>query len=173
MRTDALVLVGTVFLSAVVSAEQPPIRVYIPGDVTVITSDSLRTTFVSVNGRSWRDDKPTAEKEFGFCITHTNPLGAKLSYQGRGRVIYRLPRSKTSAAKARPEQILPALAVLLSSGETWFFLAEDQGYPHPPNERSVGALTTFVSTDVSRQDYVDRAGRRRGTAPSSCVANER
>ena len=173
MRIASFVLAGTLLPNAVVYG-QLPARVYIAGEVTVTTSDSLVVTFVSVAGRAWRDNVLTAEKEFAFCVAHAKPLASRLNYKGKGRVVYRVSPDKPSTASAAgPEHILPALAVFHPTGrdgEAWSFLADGQAYPHPPNERSVGAMTTFPSAHVIRQDYVDRNGRRRGTDASSCVA---
>jgi len=176
MRIAVLALAGTLFPNTVVYG-QLPARVYIAGEVTVATSDSLAATFVSVVGRAWRDNHATAEQEFAFCIVHANSLASRLNYKGQGRIVYPVSPDKPSTASAAgPEHILPALAVFHPTGrdgEAWFFLADGQAYPHPPNERSVGATTTFASADVIRQDYVDRNGRRRGTDASSCFATKR
>lgn len=175
MRMAILVLACTLFFNAVVYG-QLPTRVSIAGEVTVATSDSLAFTFVSVAGRAWRDNIASAEKEFAFCIAHAKTLASRLNYKGKGRVVYRVAADKPSTGTAAgPEQILPALAVFHPNGpvgEAWLFLAEGQAYPHPPNERSVGAITTVASADVIRQDYVDRHGRRRETDASSCFATK-
>lgn len=175
MRILMLMLAGMLFPNAAVYG-QVPTRVYIPGEVTVVTSDSLGFTFVSVAGRAWRDNvRAGADKEFAFCIAHAKPLASRLNYKGKGRVVYRASPDKPSTASAAgPEHILPALAVLRGrDGEAWFFLADGQADPHPPHERSVGAIGTFASADVVRQDYVDRNGRRRGTDASSCFETKR
>lgn len=175
MRIGTFVLVGTIFIHAVVHGQSMPIRVYVGGNVTVTTSDSLTRTAISVRGHVWRNDTGMTEQEdFVFCITHPKPIGSKLDYKGSGRVVYRSLRHTTSIAEPiGPERILPALAVLQSDGESRFFLGKGQSYPHPPNETTVGRVTTFDAVDVIRQDYLDRSGRRRGTDPSSCFASER
>jgi len=163
-------------LTVVVQGQSLAIRVYIVGDVTVSTSDSLSLTVVSVKGRARRNDTVSTETEFVFCITHPEPIPTKLNYTGTGRVVYRTPRSDSSAARAKPgspERILPALAVLQADGESRFFLGEGQPYPHPPHERTVGKLSTFRVVTVIRQDYLHRDGTRRGTDPSSCFAGGR
>jgi hypothetical protein len=121
-------LVSAAVLIQVVHGQRPPKRVYISGDLTVTTSDSLALTAVTVKGRAWRDDIASPEKEFVFCITHHEPLPAKLNYTGKGRVVYRTPHNERSAVAntGSPEPILPALAVLQSDGESRFFLAEGQ-----------------------------------------------
>ena len=173
MRIAILAVAGTLFLYAVVYG-QSSTKIYIPGEITVLTSDSLAFTFVAVAGQSWGNNVRSAEKEFAFCIAHAKPLASRLDYKGKGRVIYRTSPDKASTRKpAGPEPILPALGVLRADGEIWWFLAEGQPYPHPPHERSAGWGTTFRSADVTRQDYVDRNGRRRGTAASSCFATKR
>jgi hypothetical protein len=171
---SGIFVVTCAVLSAVVSGQLMPIRVYVSGDVTVTTSDSLARTAVSVTGRVRRESTLIAErKEFAFCITHPRPIAAKLNYRGKAIVVYQPLRNETAIAKAvGPEQILPALAVLQSDGESRFFLAEGQPYPHPPNERSVGRVTTFRGVNVIRQDYVDRDGSRRGSDAASCFATE-
>jgi hypothetical protein len=144
MQSRIVVLVCTVFLGAVRHGQSMPIRVHIAGHVTVTTSDSLARTAVLVTGRAARDGTVTAEKEFVFCIAHPEPLPSKLKYAGSGRVVYRVPRNEHPVEKTPgPEQILPALAVLQSDGESRFFLAEGQPYPLAPNERTVGRVTTF------------------------------
>jgi hypothetical protein len=175
MPSAILVLVCAVFSGAVVHGQSMPIRVYVSGDVTVTTSDSLARTAVSVTGRVWRDGTAIAEEEeFVLCITHPKLIASKLDYRGKARVVYQPLGNDTPIAKAAgPEQILAALAVLQRDGESRFFLAEGQSYPHPPNERSVGRVTTFRGVNAIRQDYLDRHGRRRGTDPSSCFATER
>jgi hypothetical protein len=174
MQTEIVVLVCAVFLGAVRPAQLTPIRVYVGGEVTVSTSDSLTRTTVSVTGRAWRDNKASAEREFVFCIAHPEPIAAKLNYKGCASIEYRATRNRTSrATTAGPEQILPALAVLQSDGKSRFFLADGQSYPHPPNERSVGRVTTFRGVNVTRPDYRDRDGKRRGAGPSACFATER
>jgi hypothetical protein len=174
MQNEIVVLVCAV-VGAIAPAELIPIRVYIAGDVTVTTSDSLTRTAISVTAeRAFRDDAPSAEREFVFCIVHPEPIASKLNYKGGASIVYRATRNRTSiATTAGPEQILPALAVLQSDGESRFLLAEGQSYPHPPNERSVGRVTMFRGVNVIRQDYRDRDGRRRGIDPSACFATER
>jgi hypothetical protein len=71
-----------VLLTIVVHPPVMPIRVYIPGLVTVTTSESLARTAVAVTARAWRDDNVTAEREFTFCIAHPRPLAAKLNWTG-------------------------------------------------------------------------------------------
>jgi hypothetical protein len=159
-----------------VRGQSQPVRVHISGDVTVSTSESLGLTAVSVTGRAWRDDVASTEKEFVFCITHAEPIPVKLDYTGKGRVAYLTPPNEGSAVRTkarRPERMLPALAVLQSDGESRFFLAEGQRYPHAPNEWSVGRVSTFRVVDVSRQDYLHHDGTRRGTNPSSCFGSDR
>lgn len=109
-------------LGSVAPAQLMPIRVYIAGDVTVTTSDSLTRTAVSVTTeRAFRDDTPSAEQVFVFCVTHAEPIASKLNYRGGARVVYRTPRDGNSRANAAsPEQILPALAVLQIDGESHF-----------------------------------------------------
>jgi hypothetical protein len=167
--------VSAALLIQVVSDQPPPTRVNVSGDLTVTTSDSLALTAVTVRGRAWREDIESPESVFVFCITHQEPLPAKLNYTGKGRVVYLTPRNETSAVAktGSPEPILPALAVLQSDGESRFFLAEGQPYPHAPDERSVGRVSRFKVIDLSRRDYLDRDGMRRGTDPSSCFASVR
>jgi hypothetical protein len=173
MQKEIFVLVCAVFLGAVAPAQLNPIRVYIAGDVTVTTSDSLRHTAITVTTeRVFRGEIASSEREFVFCIAHARPIASKLNYNGRARIVYRAMRDRTSTT-AGPEQILPALAVLQSDGESRFFLAAGQSYPHPPNETSVGRVTTFRALNVIRQDYLDRDGRRRGTDPSACFVTQR
>jgi hypothetical protein len=128
-----------------------------------------------MKGRAWRDDIASPEREFVFCVTHQEPVPTKLDYRGRGRVAYLTQRSHSPAAATKassPEPILPALAILQSDGESRFFVAEEQPYPHPPNERSVGRVSTFRVVNVIRRDWTHRDGTRRGTDPASCFADE-
>jgi hypothetical protein len=162
------------FSSVTMYGQSPTIQIWIYGDVTVTTSDSLTYTAVRVKGRMYRDSVRSGEHEVVFCITHAQPIASKLNYTGGGRVVYRAPPTgKSTANVPRAEKTLPALGVLQTDGESRFFLAEGQSYPHPPSERSVGRVTTFKSVNVIRQDYLDRDGRQRGTDPSSCFATER
>jgi hypothetical protein len=144
-----LVLICTMLPGVGVYAQAPKIQVRIAGDVTVTTSDSLTLTAVRVKGRMWRDSVRSGEHDVVFCITHAKPIASKLNYTGGGRVVYWTPRRGKSTAKGpRAEKMLPALGVLQADGESRFFLAEGQGYPHPPNERSVGRLSTFHIVNI-------------------------
>ena len=97
MRIGTFVLVGTIFIHAFGHGQSMPIRVYVGGNVTVTTSDSLTRTAISVRGHVWRNDTGITEQEdFVFCITHPKPIGSKLDYKGSGRVVYRSQRHTTS-----------------------------------------------------------------------------
>jgi hypothetical protein len=167
------VLICTMLLGVVVCA-QVPTMVWIMGDVTVTTSDSLTHTAVRVKGRMWRDSQWTGEHDTVFCITHANPIPAKLDYTGRGRVVYRVPRRGKPTAKApRVEKILPTLAVLQANGESPFFLAEGQPFAYPPWERTAGHMSTFAIVSLVRQDVRDLKGERQKTTILSCVESKR
>jgi hypothetical protein len=169
-----LVLICTMLSGVAVYGQAPTIQVWIAGDVTVTTSDSLTLTAVRVKGRMWRDSIRSDEHDVVFCITHAKPMASKLNYTGRGRVVYRTPRSGKSTAKGpRAEKMMPALGVLKADGESLFFLTEGQGYPHPPNERSVGKMSTFAIVHLVRHDVRDLKDKRQKTDTLSCVESKR
>jgi hypothetical protein len=156
-----LVLTCTMLPSVALYGQAPTIQVWISGDVTVTTSDSLTLTAVRVKGRMWRDSIRSGEHDVVFCIAHAKPIASKLNYTGKGRVVYRTPRSGKSAAKgARAATMLPALGVLQADGESPFFLAEGQWYPHPINERSVGNVSTFAIVNLVRHEVRELKGKR-------------
>ena len=154
--------------------QAPTIQVWITGDVTVTTSESPTLTAVRVKGRMWRDSIRSGEHDVVFCITHATPIASKLNYTGLGRVVYRTPPSGESAAKGpRAEKMAPALGVVKPDGEALFFLAEGQSYPHPPNERSIGKMSTFAIVNVVRHDVRDLKDKRQKTDTSSCGESKR
>ncbi len=106
MQNEIFVLVCAVFLGAVAPAQLPPIRVYIAGHVTVTTSESLRHTSITVRTeRVFRDEIPSSEREFVFCIAHPEPIASKLNYKGGARIVYHATRNRTSmSTTAGPEQ---------------------------------------------------------------------
>ena len=67
----------------------------------------------------------------------------------------------------------PALGVLQADGESPFFLAEGQSYPHPPNERSVGSVATFAVVNIVQQDVDDPKGERQKADALSCIERKR
>lgn len=139
-------------------------RVWITGEVTVTTSESLTLTVVRVKGRMWRNSIRSGEHHVVFCVTHAKPIASKLNDRGGGRVVYRTPRSEKSAGYGpRSENMLPALGVLQANGESPFFLAAGQSYPHPPHERSVGNVSTFAIVNLARHDVRDLKGKRQKT----------
>ena len=152
-------------LTVTVYGHSPTIQVWISGDVTVTTSDSRTLTAVSVKGLMWRDSVRSGERDVVFCITHAKPIASKLNYAGRGRVVYR--------TGTRADTMLPALGVLQADGESPFFLAAGEGYPHPPNERSVGKLSTFAVVNIVLQDVRDRRGKRQNTNVLPCIERKR
>jgi hypothetical protein len=162
-----LVLICTM-LPGVASAQTPTIQVWINGDLTVTTSESLTATAVRVKGHMWRDSIRSGQHHVLFCVTHATPITLKLNYTGPGRVVYRTARSgRSTTQEPRAEKMLPALGVLQADGEALFFLAEGTPYPHPPNERSVGKLSTFAITKIVRHDVRDQ------TKTLSCVESKR
>jgi hypothetical protein len=169
LRTFALVWI--MFSTSVpMFAQSPTIQIWISGDVTVATSESLTHTAVKVRGRMVRDSVRSGEHEVVFCLTHAQPIASKLTYMGAGRVVYRAPRiGKSAATGPGAEKMLPALGVLQVDGESRFFLAEGQGYPHPPNERSVGSVSTFAVVEIVREDVHDPKGKRQLSDGSSCL----
>jgi hypothetical protein len=66
-------------LGVAVNTQAPPIQVRIVGDVTVITSDSLTLTAVTVKGHMWSDGVRGGEHNVVFCITHANAVSSKLN----------------------------------------------------------------------------------------------
>ena len=163
-------LIWTMLVSVTIYGQSPTIQVWISGEVTVTTSDSLTLTAVRVKGRMWRDSVRGGEHEVVFCITHAKPIASKLNYTGKGRVVYRTPDiGKSTATEARADKILPALGVLQADGESPFFLAEGQSHPHPPNERSVGNVATFAVANIVQQDVRDPKGKRQNTDALSCI----
>ena len=162
-----LVLICTM-LPGVASAQTPTTQVWINGDVTVTTSESLTVTAVRVKGHMLRDSVRSGKHHVLFCVTHATPIASKLNYTGPGRVVYRTARSgRSTTQEPRAETMLPALAVLQANGESPFFLAQGTPYPHPPNERSLGKLSTFAITQIVRHDVRDQ------TKTSSCVEGKR
>ena len=161
-------LISTILVSII--AQSPTIQVWISGEVTVTTSDSLTLTAVRVKGRMWRDSVRGGEYEVIFCVTHAKPIASKLKYTGKGRVVYRTPDiGKSTTAQPRSDNMLPALGVLQADGESPFFLAEGQSHPHPPNERSVGNVATFAVSNIVQQDVRDPKGKRQNTDALSCI----
>ena len=78
-------------LPGVASGQTPTIQVWITGNVTVTTSESLTLTAVSVKGHMWRDSIRSGEHQVLFSITHANPIASKLNYTDReGSFIGRL-----------------------------------------------------------------------------------
>lgn len=164
----------TMLLSVTVFGQSSTTQVWISGHVMVTTSDSLTSTKVRVQGRMWRDGVPSGEHDVVFCIAHATPVESKLNYTGGGRVVYRTrPSEKSTAKRPRAEKMLPALGVLQADGESPFFLAEGQRYPHPPNERSVGRVSTFAVVSIVRQDVGDPTGQRENTEALSCAERRR
>jgi len=167
------VLICTLLPGIAVYAQAPTPQVWIAGDITVSTSDSLTVTVVRVKGRMYRDSSRSGEHDVVFCMTHLTPLAAKLNYTGRGRVVYRMAGSgKPTKNGARAEEMMPALGVLQADGESRFFLGEGQPYPHPPNERTVGKLSTFAVVNIVRHDVGDPSNRQK-TDALSCVESKR
>ena len=164
-----LVLICTMLPGVAVNGQAPTIQVWITGDVTVTTSESLTLTAVRVKGRMWHNSIRSGEHHVVFCITHAKPIASKLKYTGGGAVVYRTPRSEKSTRKGpRSEKMLPALGVLQADGESPFFLAAGQSYPHPPNERSVGNVSTFAVVNLVRHDVRDLNGKRQKTDTLLC-----
>lgn len=162
-------LISTLLLSVIMYGQPPTVQVWISGELTVTTSDSLTLTAVRVKGHMFRDSVRSGDHEVVFCITHAKPVAAKLNYQGKGRVVYRRPTTgKTTADRSR-EDMIPALGVLQADGESLFFLTEGQGFPHPPHERSVGRLSTFDVVNIVHQDARDPRGKRQNSDALSCV----
>jgi hypothetical protein len=152
-----------------VNGQAPTVQVWITGDVIVTTSESLTLTAVKVKGRMYRNSIRSGEHHVVFCITHAKPIASKLNYTGRGAVVYRTPRSEKSTGKGpRSEKMLPALGILQANGESPFFLAPGQSYPHPPNERSVGHVSTFAIVNLVRHDVRDFKGKRQETDTLLC-----
>ena len=163
-----LVLICAMLTGLAVYGQEPTIQVWITGEVTVTTSESLTLTVVRVKGRMWRNSIRSGEHHVVFCITHAKPIASKLNYTGGGRVVYRTPRSEKSAGNGpRSEKMLPALGVLQADGESPFFLAAGQSYPHPPHERSVGNVSTFAIVNLVRHDVRELKGKRQKTDTSS------
>lgn len=159
-------------LSGVAYGQTPTIQVWISGDLTVTTSETLTLTAVKVKGFMHRDSIRSGDHHVLFCITHANPIASKLSYSGRGRVVYRTARSGRSTTKETAEKMLPALGVLQADGETLFFLAEGAGYPHPPNERSVGRLATFAIVNIVRHEVRNLHSKPQKTEALSCAESK-
>jgi hypothetical protein len=160
-------------LSGVAYGQTPTIQVWISGDLTVTTSESLTLNTVKVKGLMHRDSIRSGDHHVLFCITHANPIASKLNYTGPGRVVYRTARSGRSATKEpAAEKMLPALGVLQADGETLFFLAEGAGYPHPPNERSVGTLATFVIVNIVRHEVRNLHSKREKAEVLSCAESK-
>lgn len=165
---------GMMLPGIAVYGQAPTIQVWITGELTVTTSDSLTLTAVRAKGRMWRDSIRSGEHDVVFCITHATPIASKLNYTGLGRIVYQTPPSGESAAKEPlAEKMAPALGVLKADGETLFFLAEGQSYPHPPNERSVGKKSTFAIVKLVRHDVRDLEDKRQKTDTLSCVESKR
>ena len=167
-----LVLICTM-LSGVAYGQTPTTQVWISGDLTVTTSESLTLTAVKVKGFMYRDSVRSGEHHVLFCVSHATPIASRLSYTGRGRVVYRTPYSGRSTTKEPPaEKMLRALGVFQADGETLFFLAEGAGYPHPPHERSVGRLATFAITNVVRHEVRTLNSKRQEAEALSCAESK-
>ena len=166
-------LIWTMLVSVTIYGQSPTIQIWISGEVTVTTSDSLTLTAVRVKGRMWRDSVRGGEHEMVFCITHAKPIASQLKYTGKGRVVYRTPHiGKSTATEPRSDKMLPALGVLQADGQSPFFLAEGQSYPHPPNERFVGNVATFAVVNIVQQDVSDPKAERHKT-DASCMERKR
>ena len=170
-----LVLICTLLPGIATYGQEPTIQVWIAGDVTVTTSDSLTLTAVRVKGVMIRDSVRSGEHDVLFCITHSKPIASKLNYTGRGRVVYRTPRSEKSTTAKGPlaDKMLPALGIVQADGESPFFLAKGQWHPHPTTERLVGNVSTFAIDDIVRHDGRDLKSERQETDTLPCVDSKR
>ena len=74
-----LVLICTMLPGVAVNGQAPTIQVWITGDVTVTTSESLTLTAVRVKGRMWHNSIRSGEHHVVFCITHAKPIASKLN----------------------------------------------------------------------------------------------